>query len=132
MPTESDKLYQFDDINNKTYKFEAMLSDPETRVIVRAIVSESIVEGVKAHCRIPISGNECQQLRFFFDGVRHLGDGDIHAGMEEAIRNHQHMKQSRNRFARLSERVGAAVLITIFGGLVACIYKGFKFFWAQP
>jgi hypothetical protein len=131
MPKESDKLYQFDDINNKTYKFEALLSDPETRVIVRAIVSESIVEGVKAHCRIPISGNECQQLRFFFDGVRGLGDGDIHAGMEEAIRNHQQMKDKRNRFARISERLGAWMLITIVGGLAVCLYKGAKFFWDQ-
>ena len=129
MTEEDTKLYQFAELHNKEYKFEALLADPETKAIVRAIVSESIVEGIKAHCRIPISGKEAQQMRFFYDGIRNLGDGDLHAGMETAIQNHQQIKDSRNRFTRLSEKVGAAVLISAIIGLGA---MGFKFFWMQP
>ena len=130
---EDDKLYQFDEVSSKRYKFEELLVNPETKAILRAIISESIIEGVtRAHCRLPIDDDEALQLRFFFDGFKNLGNGDIHAGMEEALHNHKHTKESRNRFARLSERVGAAVLLTLVGGLITACYKGFKFFWAQP
>ena len=130
--SENDQLYQFDDQKNKAFKFEELISDPGTRATVRAMVVEAITEGIRAHCRIPISGNEAQQVRFIFDELRRLGDGDVHAGIDQAFANHQHVKESRNRFARLSEKVGAAVLLFVVMGLVAACWKGIKFFGAQP
>lgn len=108
---------------------------------IREAIREGIEIGIRAHCRIPISQDEAEQMRFFCDNVRQLGGGDFHKGMNEIHDNHEFImnhrkdkefkelkkdhewvRRQRNRFDSAAKRLGgtlitfgAALLFTVIG-----------------
>jgi hypothetical protein len=129
---EESTLFQVDGapgLAGKTFRFEQLITDPEVKVAVRAMVIEAITEGIRAHCRLPIANSEAQQLRYFMDGIKSLGNGDVHTGMEAMFDDIKAVQGFRARFSRVAEKVGTAVLISIALGMVGIFGLGawFKF-----
>lgn len=117
---------------------------PEWHRGIREAIKEGITEGIKAHCRIPLSGEECNNVGFLFEGIRDLGDGSTHRGMDVMMdnhrwlqkrraelsddyeENHKWVKRTRLRMEKVSTKVGMIVvtafvlfIISLFGGGVA-------------
>lgn len=123
---DSLKLYQVGPVGSTAYKFEALIKDPDTCAVIRAIISEGVAEGVKAHCRVPISSKEAQQVRFVFDSLKLLGDGDIHVGIDVAVENHKAVKEYRGWIHDTSVKVGRWVIIGILSTLAGLTVLGIK------
>jgi hypothetical protein len=121
-------------------KFEAEKYFPtEWHEGIRKAIKEGISDGLAEHCRLPISDNECQQVRFLFDGIRALGKGDLHDGIdrlfsdhkwvieraedEEKEENHTWAEYWRKKMGRMSDKIGT----TVIGIFVALIFMLFGY-----
>ena len=125
---EHDKLYQIGDLglDGKAFKFEKTIKDPEAREAWRALVIEAITEGIKVHCRMPISSKEAQQMRFVVDSLKMLGDGDLHSGIDVAIENHKAVKEYRTWLHETSAKVGRWVIIGVLSTIAGLTVIGVK------
>ena len=153
MPTHrpGDRLHQMGDsdpmkeLQKRTFEWEKLIEDPEVKAVIRAAVFEGISEGIRAHCRIPISDKEAQQVRFLFDNMKQHGDGDLHAGLNatqddhefvkeyrtnpdlrELKKDHEWVRKTRQRLDQLQGKVGAAVITAVVLFLLGLVGLGFK------
>jgi hypothetical protein len=131
MPGDKEKrdtLFQVDGTEARlaghTFQFERFITDPEQKAAAREMFIEAVTEGLRAHCRLPIDGDEAQQMRFFFDGLKGLGKGDVHTGMEVMFDDIKAVQGFRARFSRVAERVGTAVIISIMLGMFSLLSVG--------
>ena len=115
-----------DDMTTREFEFEKLVTDPQLRAILRSMFIEAVTEGVKNHCRFPLSAREAQQMRFLFDGFRELGDGDTHTGIGRLFENIKFMRDLRKVFKRTSESVGKWVILGILGVIASIIGLGVK------
>jgi hypothetical protein len=88
------------------------------------MVIEAITEGIRAHCRLPIANSEAQQMRCLFDGLKSLGKGDVHTGIEAMFDDIKAVQGFRARFSRVAERVGTAVIIAMVLGMLSLVSVG--------
>jgi hypothetical protein len=151
MPTENEQgaglfpMQPTGDASLEDKEFESVKHfPPEWHKGIREAIKEGIAEGLRAHCRVPLNNDECRQVGYMFEGIRDLGGGSVHHGMDIMMENHRWMqdrrsedgkeldenhkwvKRVRTRMDKVSTKVGMIVvtafvlfLISLFGGGVA-------------
>lgn len=115
---------------------------PEWHRGIREAIKEGITEGIKAHCRIPLSSEECNSVGFLFEGIRDLGDGSTHRGVDAMMdnhrwlqkrrtelsddyeENHKWVKKTRLRMEKVSTRIGMIIVSAVVLGVISLVIGG--------